>query len=185
MLLDYEDSDGLSMLVDANSARARFANHYMPDYPESEQFTASVAANVRKTVLGLTTDGVAVAWGTHQCGAVRATIVVGAAPSALLEAHGARSALEVGVLVVSGPIAVVGWGAFTYVADYGRGAFDQGFAPAAMFDVPVGRYRVVVRRPFTAEQETFDGTATFVIELHATDAPLASLSSIAGADGWL
>lgn len=185
MQVAYQDTDGLSMLVDANASKKRYANHYMPDYPESEQFTASVAANVRKSVVGLTADGVAVAWGTHQCSAVRAEVVLGAAPPSLLETHGARSTLDAGVIEVTGPVAVIGWGAFTYVADYGRGAIDKGFAPAGSVDVPVGRYRVVVHRPFTAEDQAFDDTATFVIELHATDAPYATLEAIAGGDGWL
>lgn len=184
MLVRYIDHDGISLLVDENGLKRQFSGHYLPDFPDEELFTASVAANLHKTLCDLIASGAGAVWGTHQCDGVSAEIVVGAASPELLAAHGDKSSVEAGVLEVTGPVAVVGWDAFTTIADYGRGALEGSLIPIETFEVPVGRYRVLVHRPFADTDGAFSQTATFVVELHPTSDDLVTPTKTPGADGW-
>jgi hypothetical protein len=182
LLVRYDDFDGISLIADRNALLTRYRDHDLATVKDEDLFTASVAANPTTTLVELANAGEVLSWGTHQSpGTCMAVVSLTPFLEEELAQNGVKSSLLVGCLELTGDLYVGGWHTFTYGCDYRHGELD-----CARVELPPGRYRVVVHRPFRADEagEGVEGPAFLILLERVESRTCETLVEVPGADGW-
>lgn len=180
----YDDEDGISVIADCRALLTRYRAHDLNGASDEERAARTIARNPTRTLVELGNAREAVSWGTHELqGECAAILSLAAFSEEELAAHAMGSTVACGCLATEGELFVGGWHAFADGVDFQRGALS-----CPRIRVPKGTYRVVVHRPFSAEESVASGSAiTFLVHLQRVPAHTrdAAITSIPGNDGYV